>query len=154
MIQLLSQFTLVEILTVIVGVALSAKAVITFFEWAWEKIKGIFSNELAEEQKVEQIQCTQALHQKVLDDLQDQQKIILSKLDMLIDSDKDQLKAEITRQHHYFMGLGKIDDYSLACLEKEFNHYREEGGNSFIEGFMEDLRDLPIASVDGSILSK
>ena len=39
--------------------------------------------------------------------------------------------------------MGWIDDFSLDCLERRYQHYADEGGNSFIEGFMEELRALP-----------
>lgn len=55
------------------------------------------------------------------------------KIDMLIDSDKDAIKSYITREHHYFCyQIGWIDDFSLDCLERRYQHYHEEGGNSFI----------------------
>jgi hypothetical protein len=39
--------------------------------------------------------------------------------------------------------MGWIDDYSMECCERRYQHYKDEGGNSFIKGFMEDLRALP-----------
>lgn len=63
---------------------------------------------------------------------------------MLIDSDKDDIKSYITREHHYFCyQVGWIDDFSLDCLERRYQHYEDEGGNSFIAGFMNELRTLP-----------
>jgi hypothetical protein len=67
-----------------------------------------------------------------------------AKIDMLIDSDKDDIKSYITREHHYFCyQKGWIDDFSLDCCERRYQHYSDEGGNSFIENFMEELRALP-----------
>jgi hypothetical protein len=40
------------------------------------------------------------------------------------------------------MSLNYIDDYSLDCLERRFKHYQDEGGNSYIEDLMKDLRSL------------
>lgn len=63
---------------------------------------------------------------------------------MLIDSDKDAIKSYITKEHHYFCyQVGWIDDFSLDCLEKRYQHYEDQGGNSFIGGLMHDLRTLP-----------
>ena len=47
---------------------------------------------------------------------------------------------------YHLRKLGYIDDFSLDCIEKRFKHYSDEGGNSFIENFMKDLRALPIQS--------
>ena len=65
-------------------------------------------------------------------------------ISLLLDSNKDIIKTTLTEKHHYYCYTKKyIDDYSLECCEKLFQHYKEEGGNSFIEHFMEDLRSLP-----------
>ena len=69
-------------------------------------------------------------------------------INILIASDKDDIKAWITQQHHYFCyELGYIDDYNLQCIEARYVHYKEEDGNTFIDGFMKDIRNLPVVSV-------
>ena len=71
-------------------------------------------------------------------------KDLSDKIDMLINSDKDSIKAYITQRHHWFCyEKGWIDDFSLDCLEKRYQHYEDEGGNSFIGYFMDELRALP-----------
>ena len=63
---------------------------------------------------------------------------------MLIESDKDDIKAWLTQQHHYFcFQKGYIDDYSLDCMEKRYKHYADEGGNSFVATLMSEVRALP-----------
>ena len=64
--------------------------------------------------------------------------------DLLVESDKDDIKAFITREYHYFCEQkGWIDDYSMDCIERRYNHYLEERGNSFIAQLMEAIRALP-----------
>ena len=66
------------------------------------------------------------------------------KINILIDSDKDDIKAYIVDKHHHFCYDQRwIDDYSLDCLEKRYSHYTIEGGNSFIADLMSELRALP-----------
>ena len=75
--------------------------------------------------------------QKALEKMQKQ-------IDLLIESDKDDIKAYITKEHHYFCyEKGWIDDYSLDCIEKRYGHYVEEKGNSFVKSLMIELRSLP-----------
>lgn len=72
---------------------------------------------------------------------------MIGAVDMLIASDKDDIKAYITKEHHYFCyEKGYIDDYSLDCLERRYGHYKDEGGNSFAEDLMKDVRTLPKVS--------
>ena len=93
----------------------------------------MWNNSVSKEEKIELLKPVA----KILNDLS-------AKIDMLIDSDKDDIKSYITREHHYFCyQVGWIDDFSLDCLERRYEHYADEGGNSFIEGFMNELRALP-----------
>ena len=67
-----------------------------------------------------------------------------NKIDALIDSDKDDIKSFLVKEHHYFCyQRGWVDDYSLDCCEKRYKHYVQEGGNSFIEDMMNEIRNLP-----------
>ena len=69
---------------------------------------------------------------------------LTDKINLLIESDKDDIKAFITQQYHYFCEQkGWIDDYSMDCIEKRYSHYVEEKGNSFVKQLMEQLRALP-----------
>ena len=53
-------------------------------------------------------------------------KELSTKIDMLIDSDKDAIKSYITKEHHYYCyQVGWIDDFSLDCLEKRYQHYED-----------------------------
>ena len=63
---------------------------------------------------------------------------------MLIESDKESIKAYVTERHHFFVyEHGWIDDYSMECLERRFLIYQHEHGNSFVEGLMDEIRALP-----------
>ena len=65
-------------------------------------------------------------------------------LDILIDSDRDDIKADIVKQYHYFVENRQwIDDFSLDTIERRYQHYKDEGGNSYIQGLMEKIRQLP-----------
>ena len=75
-------------------------------------------------------------------------KISLNKLnaqvEILTESDKDDIKAYITREYHYFVEkVGWIDDYSMDCLEKRYAHYVKYRGNTFVAELMQQLRKLP-----------
>lgn len=63
---------------------------------------------------------------------------------LLLESDRDDIKAWITREHNYFCNkLGEIDTYSLDCINKRYQHYVKEKGNSFIEDLMNEIKALP-----------
>lgn len=154
MIALLQQYSLSDILMFTIFLALAIKSLISFFDWAYiyiKKILNIHHSKINQKQALERrLQKGSQVMTKLKNDQQTTDEILKDlskKIDILIDSDKDDIKSYITREHHYFCyKLGYIDDFSLDCIQKRFKHYSDEGGNSFIENFMKDLRALPIQS--------
>ncbi len=131
---LLETFSISQIVLYTILVLIAFKGVVTFFDWFTSRGVDYFKTKY---QKPKQLQQSVENMAKTLTTLAE-------KVDMLIQSDKDDIKAFITRQHHYFCyQKGWIDDHSLDCIERRFEHYRHQGGNSFIETLMEQIRDLP-----------
>ena len=140
LIQLFSQFNLGQILIIIILLGLSAKGVITFFDWVKERLYKLSNKQLKSKKANEQIKNQEETINNLKKDVEKIQKSI----DTLIESDKENIKAWITEKHHYYCYEKKyIDDYTLDCLEKRFSHYEVEGGNSFVHNLMEELRALP-----------
>ena len=83
--------------------------------------------------------------QKEIDEMYDEKiQTIINSLNMLISSERDDIKAFITKEHHFFCYKQKwIDNYSLDSIEKRYKHYKDMGGNSYIDSLMEELRELP-----------
>lgn len=151
MLELLNNYSVSEILTFLIIFALALKSVVSFWDWGISRIKQVFNKETSKQKEKDLIQ--ERLDKgnsnfEVLFDSQTKQNEKIEKLmDMmntLIESDKDDIKSFITREHHYFCyQKGWIDDYSLDCIEKRYRHYIKEGGNSFTKGLMEEIRKLP-----------
>lgn len=151
MIELLQHYSLEELLISMILLALAIKSLLTFFDWAYDSYLRIFNKEYRKLSDKEQLEKRLQKGSQFMDALKNNQELtddvlqnLSDKIDILIESDKDAIKAYITRQHHYFYYKeGWIDDFNLDCLQKRYKHYKDEGGNSFIHGFMEDLRSLP-----------
>ena len=45
--------------------------------------------------------------------------------------------------NYYYLKEKKIDSNSLEALEAKYEHYKEAGGNSFVDGIMDKIRELP-----------
>lgn len=148
MLELLNNYSLTEIIVFIVILALSIKGIIDFYDWAKKRIQT----------PVDKIYTEKEMQKQVLDTLKSHNEQIesMSKaIDILIRSDKDDIKSWITEKHHYFCyDLGYIDDYNYQCIEARYTHYKEEDGNTFIDGFMEDIRALPKVSVIDNKIKK
>jgi len=149
--DLLRQYTLSEIVLFVIVACVAIKGMVEYFDWIRERRDRTIQqhdedvnqqrqlvNKLQEEE--DKINTLEANQDKITESIEK----INDKMDQLIDSDKDEIKSFLTREHHYFCyQLGWIDDYSLECCERRYEHYAKEGGNSFIKGFMEELRTLP-----------
>lgn len=143
--ELFSKYSVDEVVMFIIMLALAIKGLISFIDWAHDRLKQYFNKETkvssVEEQLRQIIESQQALSDKV--------DGISAQVEILFNSDRDDIKAWITEKHHYFCyKLGYIDDFNLNCIEKRYEHYKEENGNSFVADLMADIRRLPIVSAD------
>lgn len=152
--ELLSKYTVSEIIVFIAFLAVAIKESIQFIDWFWERIKKHFDQDYNKKEE----------HTKLENKIKDLDRFFEEKekfdnalfaineaisktnerIDMLIDSDKESIKFEITKQHHYFVdNKGWIDYRSMDCLEKRFAIYEKEHGNSFVKDLMDEMRALP-----------
>ena len=150
MVQLLTNYSIGQILLFIVLAAIAFKEIASFLDWITAKAKvKVHKDEIPQNlaQKLEQAIQQREDQVAYLQDNQTQiEKAIHElnqKLNMLIASDRDDIKAWITAQHHHFTEKGSIDYYSFDCISKRYEHYKKQGGNTFIDDLMEDLIKLP-----------
>ncbi len=140
MIELLKSYTSAQILFVVVTLALAVKGAVDFWDWQAKHFWRTVDNINKKEKQAGQIRD----NQEDITEIKDELAKINDKITILINSDKDDIKNFITEKHRYYCYAAKwIDDYSLECIEKRYQHYKTEGGNSFIDGFMKDIRELP-----------
>lgn len=175
--ELLTKYTLTEIILFIFALATTLKGFFTLWDFFYDKLKKHFSKERDKEDKKDnltkqltdistQIESIREGHKEdkaeILDQIKniniqhtlDRQELIKkidetkSTISVLLASDKDDIKSWITEKHHYFCYEKKvIDDYSLDCIEKRYQHYLDEGGNSYIATLMNEIRALPKVSM-------
>ena len=157
--ELLNTYYVSEILIFAMMLFVAIKGVTDAYDWVKGKISKVTDRELQKRKKDKDIEIRFDVNsndiQKILKHLEDSDKkmeTLTKSVQMLIDSDKDDIKAWITEQHHYFCyKLKAIDDYRLDTVEKRYSHYVAEGGNSFIETLMEEIRRLPKISVTETV---
>lgn len=96
--------------------------------------------EAAEKQKIQTLEANLATLTKILEKQQEQ-------IDLLIQSDELNIKAWIKAQHEKWIALQCIDSQSLELITQRFEIYQDEGGNSWAERLVEDIKALPIITV-------
>lgn len=146
MLDLLSKYSIGEILIFVIIFSLGIKQAIELKDWFKSKLKKNTDEIISEQERNKIINEKLKQYDKTLLNLNNCIENFNKKLTILIDSDKDDIKAYIVEKHHYFCYTQKwIDDYSMDCLERRYAHYVEENGNSYVESLMEQLRALPRA---------
>lgn len=150
MLDLLTKYSLHEVIIFLVIFSAAIKGVFDFWDWLKNKVYSHFKKEQTVAEKDDrQDEILQEI-MKVQDQLSQENKEIKKTLSLLVESDKDAIKSFIVKEHrHYVYELKCIDDYSLDVIEKRYEHYKEEGGNSYIHLLIEELRALPRAYKEG-----
>ena len=140
--ELFSKYSVAEIIIFIFLILLAVKEVLSLFDWFKNRGKNKFKKDETAKKREAQMQEIIKAQEQQAEDI----KSVRDCIEMLIISDKNDIKAWITEKYHEVMKKGWVDDYELDCLEKRFADYRQEGGNSYIEDLMEDIRKLPKTS--------
>ena len=161
MISLLSSVSITELFIILCMFALALKEFVSIMDFFWGKLKAIFMKEQTEgdkvkklQEKIDKIEEWQIAHEQTtldiqidyngaIEELKEQLEKQQKTLDMLVESDRDDIKSWLVQQYHYFMKLGSIDDFSKDTIEKRAAHYFIEGGNSYIEDLLKQIRKLP-----------
>lgn len=156
MLELLTAYSLTEILIFIVMLAVAVKGVVTYGAWlkGWlkekfggkteEEIQEEIQEEFDEEARNSILQGRLLLGEQKMRDHEEKIDKLTKMIELLLTSDRDNIKAYIVEKHHYFCYNKKwIDDYSMDCIEKKYETYQKENGNSYVSDLVKDLRALP-----------
>lgn len=152
--ELFTKYSLSDIIIFIILLYFAIKEVVNAIDWIRDRIKKINDKDNREKKKYktlqEEIDDLNKLYEKKKEIEANFEKLneaidkINLKIELLTESDKEDIKSFITNQHHFFVYKQEwIDDYSMECLEKRFKVYEKEHGNSFVLGLMNEIRALP-----------
>lgn len=148
--QLFSNYSAGQIFLFLIIFAIAIKQVISFFDWAIERMTKKVDKDKKPIKIEEQLNHISEKHEQDIQKIeQEQVKIENSiaeldrKINLLIASDMDDIKAWLTAQHHHFMEKGYIDYYSFDCITRRYQDYKIQGGNTFIDELMEEIQSLP-----------
>lgn len=142
--QLFSQYSIEAIIILIISLSLAIKFMSELWEWFYNKFKNHFTFRTQKDQnhtelvnEIRLLQETVKTLTNKISDFDKKQKITTERL-------QESTRSHIIDKHHYFCyEVRAIDDLSLQSLERHFLYYKAAGGNSFIDGLMEEVRELP-----------
>lgn len=150
--ELLARFELTDIIIMLTLLIVGVEKLIKAIDWLRARFRKSYDEENTLKEEVEDLNKFYE-EKKIVDDgfakVNARIDSICDLVNMLVESDKESIKAYITERHHFFVQERKwIDYHSMDCLERRFAIYEKEHGNSFVEDLMNDLRQLPKMPID------
>ncbi len=157
MIELLSKFSVEQIIIYAVMLAFAVKGTIDFLDWIRIQYKKKFDKDYAEKEKDKSLitieekidNLTNLTNQRLdtieerMDGFEDRADAFEDKLAQLTKSNMHDIKGWIVDKHHLLTKRNWVDDFTMDILEKRYQDYVKEGGNSYVEGLMNEIRELP-----------
>ena len=149
--DLITNYSTQELITFLVVFAIAFKAVVSFFEWLYHWLREKFGKKDPVEDMEGKVNKLFAIQEE-----QDEQmKMMRNAIDILLSSDKNSIKSWIVEKHHHFCyEIKAIDYFSLKSIERRYELYQQESGNSYIATLMEELKALPKIETSDIIRTK
>ena len=155
LLDLFSQIGLVEVI-VILGIGIPS--ILKFINWCkaiYGKRQSFHDAAYAEGQQAEQqkeaeaalmdeLKAKEEKLETQLSELATQVQNLTSKVDLLMESDVQAIKAWLKDEHEKWTHLGWIDNFSLDLVKKRYAIYVKEHGNSWAEDLMQDIDKLNV----------
>lgn len=149
--ELFSQYSIETIILFAVGLGVAIKFIGELIEYFYNRVRKHFNVQNLKDQQhneiVEGISETKegvATLTTEIDELKAKIAILESQGILTTERLQENSRSYIIDKHHYFCyEVHAIDDLNLQSLERRYLYYKAAGGNSFIDGLMEEIRSLP-----------
>lgn len=155
--DLLANYSIESLILLLLVVGIALKFIIDLTSYFYNKLKGHFSKKHEQEHEKDEIfEMLNNIKKKVEENEQSIKKIneklttLEEQVDLVTERLQENTRSWIIDKHHYFcFEIGGIDDFNLQSLERRFLYYKAAGGNSYIDGLMEEIRNLPKITIAG-----
>ena len=154
MLELLKAYSVEQILIFCVMLLFAIKSAVDLAEWMYEKYTKKFNKDYSVLEKEEDTEEKYNELKNQLDTLmsefhgfsqrmENKMENIDSQLIQLAQSDMHDIKSWMVEKHHQLIEAGWVDDFTMDTIEKRFDDYKKENGNSYVEGLVNEIRALP-----------
>lgn len=152
---LFAQFSIESIILIILGLVVAFKFISELWDWTYARIKKHFNIQTEKQQQDEQDRADiKKLENDLsifMDKMYEKHDTLGVTVNNLIEQQErtterlqENTRSFIIDKHHYFCyQIKAIDDLNLQSLERRYMYYKADGGDSFIDQLMEEIRKLP-----------
>ncbi len=152
---LFSQYSIETLILLIIGVALSVKFIGELWEYFYNKIRLYFNYKNQKDQAHDEIingiikiETRTGELQETVEALTENIRTLQKQSELATKRLQENSRSYIIDKHHYFCYQVKaIDDLNLQSLERRYLYYKAEGGDTFVDGLMDEVRALPRVSL-------
>lgn len=139
----------IVILVILAGIICGAELIKSLRVWKEERDKRVDGAVKAKQKELNVLDEFEKLHTRFdqidvrLSSLEERIAAAELKLDDLTESDMHDIKAWIVEQYHkFYTNQGWIDAFSAETIDKRYEDYLKEGGNSYVENLIKQLHSL------------
>ena len=158
LIELLSTFPVWTVLLIATASIIIILKIIEWVKKSWEKRAQFEQNailegeriqreedarEAAEKEKERRIAALETSVTNLNNVVAEQQKL----LQLLVESDELDIKAWLKAQHERWIALQCVDSQSLELICQRFEIYAKEGGNSWAQKLVDEIKALPVVTI-------
>ena len=148
---LFTQYSVEELILMIIITLFVLKALNEIISYFYNKIKEHFGIESKKEEwKVEVKESLDSIHSEIgtikeqVNRNHEKQKEIEATIALVQERLQENTRSYLIDAHHKFCyEIKAIDDLNLQAMERRYLYYKTAGGNSFIDGLMDQVRQLP-----------
>lgn len=151
LIDIFSQYSIETILLLLIAIGFAIKFVSELWEFFYTKLRNYFNIQTQKDQRHGEILNGIESVKDEITSIKQENAVIEEKISsfetqigQLNERVQENTRSFIIDKHHYFCyTVGTIDDLNLQSLERHYLYYKAAGGDSFIDGLMEEIRALP-----------
>ena len=132
-------------------IIVASKFIFETIDWLWQKIKIKVTKKNEEQEKTEDIdhyfeKIDKNFEEinKRFDTIDAQSQQTNERLSFIEERQQENTRSYLIDAHHKFCyEIKAIDDINLQSMERRYMYYKTQGGNSFINELMQEVRQLP-----------
>ena len=161
MLDLLNEFSAVQIFTFLILFVLAIKETWSLIDYFKSKYQEKFNKDYGDKKKEEELSVIfdkwaeqhkdyATVHENLENKLDELTAMIDSRfetieerLEQLDNNDKHTIKQTLVKDYHFFTEQGWIDDFSLDTILLLYDDYKHLGGNSYVRSLIEKIKELP-----------
>lgn len=152
---LFTHLSVEEVIILVIVMVLAIKSVWSAAEWIWKKIKDRLDITNDKDRWAKNISNSLTVLDKKIDNLEiqnqkthEEQERVNTSLALVQERLQENTRSYLIDSHHkYCYQIKSIDDLTLQSIERRYLFYKTAGGNSFIDGLMDEIRALPRINV-------